>query len=110
MIKTQNYDRQFVERYSVGFDKFAAYAERFTPEFVEQQTGVDRQTVIEIAAMIARYRPKVIAYPGTGLEHQENGVNNIRVIAAMESLIGALDIKGGWTWPEEMGGRHSDPL
>ncbi len=106
LISTKNYDRQLVKDYSVGFDKFAAYAEQFTPEFVEQQTGVDRQTVVEIAEMIARRRPRVIIYPGTGLEHQKNGVNNIRVIAALESLIGALDIKGGCTWRESMGGRN----
>jgi len=106
LISMNNYDREFVEHYSVGFEKFAAYAEQFTPEFVEQQTGVDRQTVVKIAMMIARYRPKVITYPGTGLEHQENGVNNIRVIAAMESFIGALDIKGGCTWRESLGGRN----
>ncbi len=106
LITTNNYDHQLVEDYSVGFDQFAAYAEKFTPEYVEQQTGVDRQTVVEIAEMIARRRPKVSMYPGTGLEHQKNGVNNIRVIAALESLVGALDIKGGCTWRESLGGRN----
>jgi len=105
LITTQQYDRDFVEHYAVGFDKFAAYAEQFTPEYVAQQTGVDGQMVVAIAELIARQRPKVVLYPGTGLEHQANGVNNLRVMAALEALVGALDIRGGTTWRESMGGR-----
>jgi len=105
LIETKNYDRELIKKYAVGFEAFARYAERFTPEFVEQQTGVDRRTVVEIAEMIIKGQPRVIIYPGVGLEHHENGVNTVRTIACLESLCGALDIKGGVGWPEGMGER-----
>ena len=105
MIGTENYDRRFVENHTIGFDAVARYAKKFTPEFVEQQTGIDKQTLFEIGEMIIRRRPKVIIFPGTGLEHHENGVNTARVIACLETLCGAIDIKGGLNWPEGMGGR-----
>ncbi len=105
LIETRNYDRQFVEKYALGFDAFAAYAKRFTPEYVEQQTGVDRKTVIETAQMIIQNMPRVINYVGNGLEHHENGINNIRTVACLGGLCGALDIRGGDIWPEGMGGR-----
>lgn len=105
LIKKQSYDKAFVEKYSVGFDKFTRYAEKFTPEYVEKQTGILGKTIVEIAETIIQSMPRVINYVGNGLEHHENGINNIRVVACLGGLCGALDIEGGDTWPEGMGGR-----
>lgn len=105
LIETQKYDRQFVQKYSVGFDQFARYAKKFSPEFVEKQTGVDRKTVVEIAEMIVQGMPRVINYVGNGLEHHENGIHNIRTVVCLGGLCGAVDTKGGDTWPEGMGGQ-----
>ncbi len=44
-------------------------------------------------------------YVGNGLEHHENGINNIRAVACLGGLCGAVDIQGGDPWPEGMGGR-----
>jgi len=37
----------------------------------------------------------VVNYVGNGLEHHENGINNIRAVAYLDALLGALDRKGG---------------
>jgi anaerobic selenocysteine-containing dehydrogenase len=105
LIETNAYDREFIEKYSIGFEAFARYAEKFTPEFVAQQTGVDRDTINTIASMIMDNLPKIVIFPGIGLEHHENGVNDVRTIACLGALCGALDIKGGFTWREAMGER-----
>jgi anaerobic selenocysteine-containing dehydrogenase len=105
LIETDNYDRKFVNDYVIGFEEFARHADRFTPEFVQQQTGVDGRTFTKLAEMIVESLPRVTVFPGIGLEHQENGVNDVRAIACMAALCGALDIKGGFTWPEAMGER-----
>lgn len=102
LIKTKSYDFDLVERYSIGFEKIARYAERFTPEYVEEQSGIYRDVVIDIAEMIIKYRPRLSIFPGTGLEHYENGVNNVRTLASLSCLAGALDISCGLFWPEEM--------
>jgi anaerobic selenocysteine-containing dehydrogenase len=102
LIETKSYDFDLVERYSIGFEKIARYAERFTPEYVEEQSGIYRDVVIDIAEMIIKYRPRLSIFPGTGLEHYENGVNNVRTLASLSCLAGALDISCGLFWPEEM--------
>ena len=65
--------------------------------------------------MISEGRPRVANYVGNGLEHHENGINNIRAVACLGGLCGAVDIEGGDPWPESMGGRdltlyHELPL
>ena len=105
LIKSNAYDREFIARYAIGFEPFSRYAEKFTPEFVRQQTGVDGRTFHKIAEMISTNLPRITIFPGVGLEHQENGVNDVRTIACLAALCGAIDIQGGFTWPEGMGER-----
>ena len=102
LIKSGSYDRDFVDRYTVGFENIAAYAERFTPEVVEAESGIYADVVRTIADMMAESRPDVSIYMGTGLEHHENGVNNIRAITILSCLCGALDTACGLYWPEKM--------
>jgi len=105
LIKNNGYDRNFVKNYSIGFDEFAEYANRFTPEFVENQTGIPKKEVIEIGTMIASNIPHIANYVGVSLEHQYNGVQTIRTIAGLGGICGAVDIKGGDPWYKGMGGR-----
>jgi anaerobic selenocysteine-containing dehydrogenase len=105
LIENECYDRELAEERSTGFELFAQYANRFTPEFVERQTGVYSEVVVEIGEMIIKNRPRVIIYPGAGLEHHENGVNTVRTLASLQCLYGALNTRGGLTRREEMGVR-----
>ena len=106
LIGGKNYDFELVEHYSVGFEKLAQYARGFTPEYVEEQSGIWAQVVRDVGEMIIRHRPRVSIYAGTGLEHHQNGVNNIRAVAALACLIGTLDIDCGMYWAEPMNCRN----
>ena len=105
LIETRNYDADMVEHIAVGFDKIAAYAKKFTPAYVEAQSGIYRQVVTEIAGLIVRNRPHISIFPGSGLEHHENGVNTVRALAILWCLCGGLGQRCGLFRPEPMGGR-----
>ena len=95
LVATGACDRAFVERHTVGFAELAAYAQRFTPEAVEEETGVPAGTVRAIARALADAAPRVAAYAGLGLEHHTNGVNTVRAVAVLDALLGALGAEGG---------------
>jgi len=95
LLERGAYDRELVENHSVGFPALEAYARAFTPEVVERETGVPAALLGEIAAALAKAAPAVVNYVGNGLEHHENGINNIRAIAYLDTLLGALDREGG---------------
>ncbi len=105
LIKTKNYDAEFVNRYAIGFEKIVAYADKFTPEYVEQQTGIFGHVVEEIARLIIKNRPEISIFPGAGLEHHENGVNCVRALAILSCLSGALGLPSGLWRPEPLGVR-----
>jgi len=95
IVEAGAYDKDFVERHTVGFPKVVEYAKAFSLEAVEEETGVPAATVRAIARAMESAAPHVAAYVGNGLEHHENGVNNIRAVAMLDGLLGALDREGG---------------
>ncbi|MDX2501049.1 MAG: molybdopterin-dependent oxidoreductase, partial [Deltaproteobacteria bacterium] len=102
LIKTNNYDHDLVDHHSIGFDKIAAYAEKFTPGYVEEQSGIYGHVVEEIAELIIKNHPGISIYPGAGLEHHENGVNSIRAFTILACLCGALGQPTGLFRPEPL--------
>lgn len=95
IIRNKWYDREFVARYCVGFNKIARYAEQFTPDFVGKETDVCPEVIINLAREFVKNAPQSLNYIGNGLEHHENGVNNTRAIACISALCGCIDRKGG---------------
>jgi anaerobic selenocysteine-containing dehydrogenase len=106
LIESKNYDSDLVERHSIGFEKVAAYAKAFTPEYVEQQSGVYRHVLEDIARLIIKNRPRIAIFPGSGLEHHENGVDSARTLAILACLSGTLGQPCGLYRPETMGVRR----
>lgn len=97
---------EFIDNYSLGFDAYAEYVETFTPSRVEAETGIPSQAVERVARIIGHNGPKVVHYVGNGLEHHENGINNIRAVACLDGLHGSIDGEGGNFLPEGPGLRE----
>jgi anaerobic selenocysteine-containing dehydrogenase len=106
LIETGGYDREFVENYTVGFDELADYVQAFSPEAVEKHTGVPAALVREIARTMAAAAPRITVYVGNGPEHHENGINNIRAVASLDAILGALDREGGNRLVDFFPGEH----
>ncbi len=106
LIESKNYDHDLVEHHALGFEQICRYAQRFTPEYVEAQSGVFASVVVEIAGLLIRSRPRVSIFAGTGLEHNENGVNAVRTLAVLACLCGTLDTPHGLFWPDDLGTRR----
>jgi anaerobic selenocysteine-containing dehydrogenase len=95
IVESGVYAKDFVEQHTLGFAKVVEYARAFTVEAVEEETGVPAATIRAIARALQGAAPQVAAYVGNGLEHHENGVNNIRAVAMLDGLLGTLDREGG---------------
>lgn len=105
LIDNNMINEDFVKEYTVGYEKLAEYVKTFTPEFVEEQTGVAKELIVEAARLIGERAPAVVNYVGNGLEHHENGINNVRAVACIDGLLGSFDAKGGNYMPIGFGAR-----
>ncbi len=103
LIERNAIDNDFVENYTIGFDKLKEYSMKFDEAFVCKETGIDKETLYAIVDAISSAKNKVINYVGNGLEHHENGINNIRAVASIDAIVGGFDQKGGNFMPEGFG-------
>jgi len=106
LIETKGFDREFVDRYTIGFPELAEYVKGFSLEKVEEQTGVAAAVVRELARTMAVAAPRVAVYVGNGPEHHENGINNIRAVACLDAILGSLDREGGNRLVEDFKANH----
>ncbi|MBI4321139.1 MAG: molybdopterin-dependent oxidoreductase [Chloroflexi bacterium] len=88
------YDREFVEKWTHGFDQLRAYVQEFPPEKVERITWVPAQVIAETARAIAAAKHATLSMY-TGLEYTNSGVQNIRAVIVLYAITGNLDVPGG---------------
>jgi len=98
IITEELYDKDFVENWTVGFDKLAEYVREYTPEKVAEITWVPADIVRAIARTYAQSKPACIS-EGVALDHFRNGTQASRAAAILMAVTGNVDIRGGNTWP-----------
>jgi anaerobic selenocysteine-containing dehydrogenase len=94
IIAENLYDKGFVARWTVGFDKLASYVKEFSPERVEPITSISADVVRDIARTYASTKPACMDL-GISLEHSSNGIQSIRALQVLTAITGNLDIAGG---------------
>ena len=99
LIKENLYNKEFVEKWTHGFEEYAAYCESFTPEKTEELTGVPAQLVVEGARLWAQ-GPGTFTLTTQSLSHNSNGVNNARAVLLLPIVMGYIDIPGGVQFPQ----------
>jgi anaerobic selenocysteine-containing dehydrogenase len=87
-------DKDWVEKHTVGFPELAARAAEFTPDYVEQVTGVPAADVARFAREFATIQPSVIRL-GVALERHAGGGQTIRAVCAIPALTGSWRHVGG---------------
>ncbi|MBN1367824.1 MAG: molybdopterin-dependent oxidoreductase [Dehalococcoidales bacterium] len=89
------YDKEFVERWTFGFDKLAERVQEYPPERTAEITGLSVNNIIDSARMFATTKPAVLV---RGLATDQIGRNSIRVEqarVALRAITGNLDNDGG---------------
>jgi len=94
IIKEGLYDKEFVEKWTVGFDRLEKHVKDYPPEKVEEITWVPAEKTREIARMYATAKPACIS-PRNALDQHTNASAAIRAINILMAITGNLDAKGG---------------
>ena len=93
------YDREFVSKWTLGFDKLAKRVEEYPPEKVARITGLTVEQIVDSARLYATTRPAWII---GGLAPDQIGYNGTRTeqaCAICQALTGNIDILGGSMQP-----------
>ena len=89
-------DRDFIEKYTIGFDKLVPHIQKYTPEWAEKITWVAAADIRKLARLFAKTRGAGI-YQGTNTQDQTaNGTQNSRAFSILQIITGNINIPGGW--------------
>lgn len=98
-------DRDYVDKYTVGFEELAERAKEYPPEKVAQITGIPADHVRQLAREYAKTQPSVIRI-GVAIERHANGGQTVRALTCLPALVGAWKHVGGgilqlpiWAFP-----------
>lgn len=93
ILRQQDEDRDFIEKYTVGFRDVDAHLSTISMEEIVEKTEVSVED-IQFLAKIYTDRP-TSTYLGLGMQRYENGGNTIRFIDALVAVSGNIGIAGG---------------
>jgi anaerobic selenocysteine-containing dehydrogenase len=94
MVEEGLYDRDFVSRWTVGFDRLRAHMETFSLDDVERDTWVPKEQIIEAVRLFASERPSILG-PGNALEGTVSALQTCRAVAIINGLTGSVGVPGG---------------
>jgi len=100
MVDENLVDWTFIEEHCENFDDFKKALGHFTPDLVENITGITWQQVVEIARAYASQKPGVILY-GTGITQHTHGTNNVLALCNLAMLMGNLGKPSTGVYPLE---------
>ncbi len=98
IIKEGLHDKQFIENRTEGFESLQKTVEKFTPDSVEQITGIPARELIEAARLYAKAERASILYC-MGITQHTTGTDNVKSLANLAMLCGNLGIEGGGVNP-----------
>jgi anaerobic selenocysteine-containing dehydrogenase len=88
------HDVDYVEKYTLGFDKLREKVKTYTPERVALSTGIPADDIRKLAREYATVRPSVIRL-NYGVQRSEGGGMATRAIAMLPCVIGSWKEVGG---------------
>jgi formate dehydrogenase alpha subunit len=98
IIKENLHAKKYIESRTEGFEEVKKTVETFTPDYVEQITGIPAQDIIDAARLYAGAERGSILYC-MGITQHTTGTDNVKSLANLAMLCGNLGIEGGGVNP-----------
>ena len=94
IIQENLIDRDFVNRFTVGFEELAQHCRKFSPEWVSMICGVPSEWIRKCARQYATIKPAAIAW-GNAIEQHISAWDTTRALVCLMAVTGNLDVPGG---------------
>lgn len=101
LIENGWYDKEYVERYTYGFEELKAHVKPFTPEWAYGITTIDPHVIRQTAKEMFNASPAVIIHPGRHVTWYGDDTQRLRAVAILNALLGSWGRRGGFYNPEK---------
>ncbi|TYP57461.1 molybdopterin-containing oxidoreductase family protein [Thermosediminibacter litoriperuensis] len=93
LVERGEIDREFIDKYTYGFDEFRKALEDYPLERVSEITGVGVDDIVRLALFYAENTP-VTTLLGFGLQRYRGGGNAVRAVDALAAVTGNIGKPG----------------
>ncbi|RPI86762.1 MAG: formate dehydrogenase subunit alpha, partial [Chloroflexi bacterium] len=91
-------DQAYVAERTEGFEELKAAVAEYTPEVVEEVSGIPAEGLRSVARLYATGKPSAIIY-AMGITQHTTGVDNVKSTANLAMLCGNMGVPGGGVNP-----------
>lgn len=102
IINEKLYDRDFLKKYTFGFDLLKDHVNNYTPEWAYGITTIKPDDIRRTAREMAHSSPSVIIHPGRHVTWYGDDTQRTRAIAILNALLGSWGRRGGFYYPEKI--------
>lgn len=89
LIENNDHDADFIDQYCQDFSRYKVQLDTIGWDWICSTTGIDQNTIEQIAARYAQANNVVFAW-GMGITHHRNGVENVEAIVNLALLRGMV--------------------
>ncbi len=101
IVENEWYDKKYLDKYAIGFDKLVEHVKPFTPEWAYSITTIDPTVIRETAKAMADASPAVLIHPGRHVTWYGDDTQRMRAIAILNAILGSFGRRGGFYLPTE---------
>lgn len=94
LVKEKLYDKEFVEKWTSGFDKLCARLEEYTPEHVAEICELPVRQIYDATHLMMENGPTGFSV-GIGANQHTNSTQTHRALCCLLALMGMIDTPGG---------------
>jgi len=102
IINEEWYDRDYVEKYTFGFNQLKEHVKNMTPEWAYGITTLEPDLIRKSAKEMADAAPAVIIHPGRHVTWYGDDTQRSRAMAILNALLGSWGRRGGFYNPEKV--------
>lgn len=103
LIETGIYDREYVNKYTTGFQELQSSVRKYTPQWAAEETEISESRIIETAKIIGANAPSVCIHPGRFAAWDGKDTQRERCLAILSAILGTWGRKGGIYLPTQTG-------
>jgi len=94
IIDDELYDKDFVEKWTIGFDRLRQLVADLRLEDIAERTWVPQSQIEQAARLHATSRPAAIQW-GNALDQTSNAFQTCRAVLILSAITGNIDVPGG---------------
>ena len=98
LIAENLYDKEYVTEHTTGFEAMKDVVMSYPPERAAEISGIDAETIRQVARKMASVKPAMLMYT-LGITEHTCGVNNVMSCANLQMLLGNVGFECGGVNP-----------